>query len=500
MGARMKKIIVLVFVALSAFGQNIKHTSGRLDPDSTFSSITVDSLLSGDSGTVYARHMTLDTIEVVKYFHQQEVGIIDSLTWWASDGDTIKIDPSVGANVISYEDENVIVAKLDSAGNWTAKQITATDTLVSTKGIRNEGPSTLKGAVTVGTTSAGANLTVNPTTSAEKCVTPLAAGDWTLQTDGTGAWAITAGVLSKTVTAGTLTATEVNMVGAGTVTAGRTYEVTITCSAVGATAPTFTLGGSTGSVITAATWTDRIVANTTAKLIFSGVAASTVTITAISIKEYTPSTGIGSFANGLNVSTIRNMKGTDAVYINPLGYVGIFNKNPANALDVTGNIRVSGYANIGSNFAIFGNGTSLIYIGSSTNGVLTYSSNAWYLDNSSWRIGNPTPENGDDWTWNISSDADAGAGTTAEHFGLNFSQNATPTLGTWDFTSTQGAGWTFDKPVKINGNINYKGVQAATVAGAASTTWWSVNCDTMFVQGATGNTKYILTTNLGKVH
>jgi hypothetical protein len=91
--------------------------------------VQADTLVPYHNSTIYIRHFTVDTIEIVKYFHQQEIGVVDSMTYFAHDGDTLKIDASKSANVIEYEDENVTVAKLDSAGNLTAKKIVANDSV-----------------------------------------------------------------------------------------------------------------------------------------------------------------------------------------------------------------------------------------------------------------------------------------------------------------------------------------------------------------------------------
>ncbi len=483
--------------------------------DSTWTLASVDTINPGPTGSVYIRNLLVDTITVRQYFHEQEIAIFDSLFWLAADGDTIGFDPTVGANVFWYEDENVVKAKLDSVGNWTAQNLTAEKKAVVTDSMRNEGPTRLKGAVTagatatptvigadgsvtVGATTGGANLTVNATL--ETSIVPaLEAANWTC-TDG---WSAGSGSLVKIGGTGTGTATPS---GTFTVTAGITYKVTITCSAVGATAPTYTLGGSSGSTITATTWTDYITATTTAKIIFSGAAASTCTITALTVQKLTDGTGDASIVGNLKLSSpIQNAKGTSSIYIAPNGNVGVLNMNPSvlYALDINGTLKASTGGYFGAGFTTVGQTSTAMLTqgGSPLTGVLTYSSSAWYLDNSSWRIGNPTPEDQDNWTLNISSDADADASAvTAEHFGLKLHTDTNPLLSHYDFTSTQSAGWVFDKPVTINGNLTNKGVQAATVAGAASTQWWSANCDTLFVQGATGNTKYILTTDLSKVH
>jgi len=152
--------------------------------------------------------------------------------------------------------------------------------------------------VDVGSTTAGKNVTINSSLPTEMAPA-LEAANWTA-TDG---WSAGSGVLTKVAGTGTGTATPS---GTFTVTAGRRYQVTIVCSAVSGTL-TYTLGGVTGTTITATTITDNIIAATTDKIIFSGGAAVTTTITSISVKEATPSTGdltVGgktTFKNGITL-------------------------------------------------------------------------------------------------------------------------------------------------------------------------------------------------------
>jgi len=51
------------------------------------------------------------------------------------------------------------------------------------------------------------------------------------------------------------------------------------------------------------------------------------------------------------------------------------------------------------------------------------------------------------------ADSDAG-GDTDDTFQVVLTPNATPTLATWGFTSTQSAGYTFDKAVAVTGNVS----------------------------------------------
>lgn len=71
------------------------------------------------------------------------------------------------------------------------------------------------------------------------------------------------------------------------------------------------------------------------------------------------------------------------------------------------------------------------------------------------------------------ADSDAG-GDTSETFQLVLNPNADPTLATWDFTSTQSAGYTFDKTVAITGDLTVTG----TIGGAGFTSWKSYSHST----------------------
>ncbi len=121
--------------------------------------VQADTLVPYHNSTIYVRHFTVDTIEIVKYIHQQEVAQFDSVAEWVGDGDTLRIDASINANVLEYEDENVTKAALDSAGNWTAQNLIAEKRLAVTDSARNEGPLRQKGASTFGATATPAVIT-----------------------------------------------------------------------------------------------------------------------------------------------------------------------------------------------------------------------------------------------------------------------------------------------------------------------------------------------------
>lgn len=86
----------------------------------------------------------------------------------------------------------------------------------------------------------------------------------------------------------------------------------------------------------------------------------------------------------------------------------------------------------------------------------------------------------------IKSDADSDAGgDTNESLIIDITPNATPTLATWGFTSTQSAGYTFDKNVTLNGGVTL-GAGDDLIGSATSDI--TINTDKFTVAGATGNT------------
>jgi hypothetical protein len=163
---------------------------------------------------------------------------------------------------------------------------------------------TMTGDLVLGSTTAGKSLTVNATLGTELITAPMVTGGWTLGYD-TGGWAISAGVLSKTASTGTQTATAVSGMTSAP-TAGTTYRVTIVCSAVSGTL-TYTLGGVIGTSIGATTTTDYITAASTAKIIFSGGASVTATITSVSVMAV--SGGAASIGGTLAVNGVITSPG-----------------------------------------------------------------------------------------------------------------------------------------------------------------------------------------------
>ena len=129
------------------------------------------------------------------------------------------------------------------------------------------------------------NLFISSLLGAELITAPMVTGGWTLGYD-TGGWAIADGVLSKTASTATLTATSVTGMTVAPI-AGKKYKVTIISSAASGSTG-WSLGGVTGTAITAAgTTIAYITANTTAKLLFQSGAAVTVSITSVSVRDMT---------------------------------------------------------------------------------------------------------------------------------------------------------------------------------------------------------------------
>uniref|UniRef100_A0A6M3J9J7 Putative tail collar domain protein n=1 Tax=viral metagenome TaxID=1070528 RepID=A0A6M3J9J7_9ZZZZ len=189
--------------------------------------------------------------------------------------------------------------------------------------------------VNIGTTSAGGNASIVATLNSE--IAPaLEDTNWT----GTDGWSEGSGQLIKVAGSGTGTETPS---GTFTVTAGTTYKVTMTVSAISGVIK-YTLGGQLGSDLTATTFTDYITATTTGKIIFSGGATDTCTITALSVQALTNATG--------DLTVDGNLTVRSPVYIG-YGTPSILN----NVLDV------NGQTNIGNGDSL---GNAIIYVGSRT--------------------------------------------------------------------------------------------------------------------------------------
>lgn len=234
--------------------------------------------------TIYAQNVKLDDVGGTKWLtlDWSETGSADRALNFKVNGADRTIDLS----------GNLTLTGANTVSTWTDSGLTATRLVIASTGglLADDAALTyVSPALNIGTTTAGKNLIVNATQSAETITAPMVTGGWTLGFD-TGGWAISAGVLSKTASTGTQTATAVSGMTL-TPTAGRTYKVVIVSSAASGST-SYTLGGTSGTTISSATTTtDYIVAGTTAKIIFSGAAATTVTITSVSIVEFTDATG-----------------------------------------------------------------------------------------------------------------------------------------------------------------------------------------------------------------
>lgn len=162
---------------------------------------------------------------------------------------------------------------------------------------------TIAGAVAIGSTSAGKNLTVNATLGSE-LITWDETG-W----DEDGAWTFAGGVLTHvtgntTAVTGTIT---------GALTVGATYAVHITGTGGGDTA-TYTVGGVTGTTIAASgaiDFTDYITATANSELVITPANTCTVALTLVSVKLLTDATGDATVQGDLFVgSSIKSPGGT----------------------------------------------------------------------------------------------------------------------------------------------------------------------------------------------
>lgn len=183
----------------------------------------------------------------------------------------------------------------------------------------------------------------------------LEAANWTT-TDG---WSAGAGQLVKVAGTGTGTATPS---GTFTITTSSTYKVTIICSAVSGTL-TYTIGGVQGTTITTTTIVDYIKASTAGKIIFSGEAAVTATITFLSVQK---------------VQQVGRLDSTGAFYLERTG------TNDATIVALTGaaNEKVTfGWANDGYGYIQGGtSGGTLKTVRLQPFGGVLYLGNGWSIN------------------------------------------------------------------------------------------------------------------------
>ena len=177
------------------------------------------------------------------------------------------------------------------------------------------GGGTLTGDLNVGTTSVGHNVALKATEGSEMCPA-LEAVNWTC----TNGWSAGSGSLVRASNPSTGTATPS---GTFTVIAGRTYKVTMTISAVVGVV-TYHIGGSLGRQLTATTFTDYVNAITTDKIIFTGITGTTCTITSLSIKELSATTGdLRVYGRTITGSGIWSDNDSKAIDILPQGDIGV---------------------------------------------------------------------------------------------------------------------------------------------------------------------------------
>lgn len=177
-------------------------------------------------------------------------------------------------------------------------------------------------ALELGTATVGQNEIINATEGSEMITNPITTGGWSLGSDGTGAWTITGGVLTKTASAGTLTALAVSDM--ATVTAGRVYKISITASAVTSSGVYMKIGNNIGRYLVVGTTTEYMYASNTTKLSLLGSSSSTATIESISVKEITPSTGdLNVFGKIIATGGIYSPNGTPILTTSYDGKVAI---------------------------------------------------------------------------------------------------------------------------------------------------------------------------------
>jgi hypothetical protein len=224
---------------------------------------------------------------------------------------------SPDTGLMDSDNVNIDGGTIDGVNIGTVTPATGAFTNMTVSGVANI--TTIGTNLDVGSSTTGANLTVRSTMSAEMSPS-LNAGNWTLGYD-TGGWTATNTSLVKTASTGTQTVTPS---GTFTVTAGKRYEVIITASAVSGTL-TYTLGSVTGTTITATTITDEIIASTSGKLIISGGASVTATITSISVKEATSGTGNTSIGGALTLKNSLTLARANSATYPALWIPGITN-------------------------------------------------------------------------------------------------------------------------------------------------------------------------------
>jgi hypothetical protein len=156
------------------------------------------------------------------------------------------------------------------------------------------------GSVNIGTIAKGENLNIQANEGAElaPALTGNSGTNWTLSNTTGYVQPFNSSIDKTGDGTGTITTTA-----ATTIVTGTTYKVVIVVSAISGSTATYTIGGSSGTTLAAATtYIDYITASTTGKIIITPIAtALRITITLISIKALTDATGDLSVYGNLNV-------------------------------------------------------------------------------------------------------------------------------------------------------------------------------------------------------
>lgn len=213
------------------------------------------------------------------------------------------------------------------------------------------GGGTITGDLTVGSSTAGKNVTIYATLGDEK-ITWTAAG-WN---EDAHEWTVAGTPVVITHVADTGHTTALTSTLASAIVAGVTYKVVIVYTQVAGTC-TYTLGGVSGTALstTGATVTDYITAATTAQMIITPVATSNIVISSISIKALTDATGDLTVDGNLNIrspfyaygggtlyNALNEAKGTDVASGTNID-IGIAT---GNFIDITGTTTIASLGTI----------------------------------------------------------------------------------------------------------------------------------------------------------
>jgi hypothetical protein len=310
--------------------------------------------------------------------------------------------------------------------------------------------------VSIGSTTAGKNLTVNATQTSIFTFDEANVNEddvtWTM----TGAGALVH--VTGNTTALTATTTEA-------IVAGTTYPVTITGTGSGGTA-TYTLGGVAGTTIAASgaiAIEDFITASTTGAFIITPASGCTVSITSITIGKSVDATGdltVGGNATFKSPITISGIGGSASIPLINLGNrVGIHSYN-SSSLGVTFSSSLS-YILAWGAFNIMSD-TATIKLGSSSDTIITRdAANILALRNSTaqnkLRVAN---------TWTDASNYEYGALTGVAGASINLTAETAGTGGdNLDIVLTPAGTGAVNIPVRTTSHGATEAVAAATMYG-----------------------------------